>query len=334
MRRKHPRLARVADAFLPLALMTAATLNPRDHLSLKLYGAMTAVSALSLFAGRAVRIAFAAQPTVRLVRGSVKCAILLTFIGSILLFGLTRLLTDVDTAALPVIAAGGLLNIEHIFYEYMYAIGDCHSARLSRGLTSLFVLVGLVIDGDDSRTLCLAGTAGLSALVALVVGLVMGDGIRGRPNAAVIRSAPRAALQTLLYPAAALSASLLLRVPPRGAAFFAGLTLCELCRTPFRRSPAEAVRFNRALAIVIAAAALLWLALNWRIGSHSIPEMLPWRLPEEAISSICAMLITAALCSLVLFGNLRGTHQASSFPDKRSLRAPRRLPDRTQKMHR
>ena len=306
--KKPMRLVRIPDAFLPAALAGASMIHPNSLSALQLAFASLIVAALSLFAGRGVRIAFARQPSIRHVRGSVKSALALTLLGDVLCCAAVYLFFRQRMASiLPLIAAGGLLNIEHVFYEYMYAIGDKRSAALSRGLTALFMLAGLLLAGGDlSRPLWPVVMAGLSALAALVVSLVMGDGARGKPNAAVLRVAPIAALQTALYPAAALALHFALHTDRVGMPFFAGLTLYELCKTPFRRSPSESRPFNRALLIVCGAAALLWALLT----QTGLLPMLEKKCPPALMAlvgqlpSACVLLAVAALCALALFGNV------------------------------
>ena len=290
----RPRLLRVPDTLLPLALALGCALQPGGWLPVNLYVAQMAAMCLSLFACRGVRVAFAWQPAIRAVRGSVKCALLLTLAGRALAAGAVALYFKGEwTRALPVVAAGCLLNIEHIFYEYMYAINDRRSAAIARGLTAVLTLAGLLL--ADGQPLWLTGATAVSALVALVIALVMGDGTRGRLNAAVLRAAPRAAAQTALYPAVALAAILILKPERYALAFFVGLSLYELCKTPFRRSEMEAREFNRALLIVMGVCALgtapLWLGLV-------IPA------PLAEIPAVCAALLLAAVCALILFGNV------------------------------
>ncbi len=296
--KQRPRLARMPDAFLPAALAAFCVLRPGDLSGLKLYVAGLYLSAFSLFAGRATRLAFAELPAIRRVRGSVKSALLLTLSGAAILAGVTRLVGQPEPALYARIAAAALLNIEHIFYEYMYAIGDRRSAAMSRGLTALFTLAGLLLSDGEARWL--AVMAALSALSALAVALVMGDGARGRPNTAVLRCAPRAALQTALYPAAALAVVAGFRLNCGPAPFFAGLSLYELCRTPFRRSPPEARPLNRALMIVCAVAALglVPFATGFFPGEAGFP-------PSDVPFALGA-LILASICAFALFGNAGG----------------------------
>ena len=290
--RRQPRLVRVPDAFLPAALAAFSILRPGDLAGLYLYAAALIVSALSLFAGRAVRLAFAQQPAIRHVRGSVKSALLMTLAGTALTVAAALIFRQAERFPTALIAAGGLLNIEHIFYEYMYAIGDRRSAALSRGLTALFTLAGALLSAEN--TLWLTGMAALSALVALVVSLVMGDGTAGRLDGALLRCAPRAAIQSALYPATALAVFVALKYDRAALPFFTGLMLYELCRTPFRRSSQEARGFNAALLITGAFAALGLFAAEIFApdGWRSLPGM------------TCAMVLLAALCAFALYGNI------------------------------
>ena len=288
-----PSLLRLPDALLPAALLAYSALCPGDALAMRLYLAVFAVSLGSLFAARSARIAFARQPSMRDVRGSVKSALLMTLAGGGVAAGAAALARKGSLPDIwPLIAAGTLLNIEHIFYEYMYAIGDSRSAALSRGLTALFAFAGLLL--SNGRALWLAGAAAISALVALVVALVMGDGARGRPNDAIFRAAPRAALQTALYPAA-LAAVLLLRPARYSAAFFAGLALYELCKTPFRRTSMEARGFNRALLFIIVICAL---------GTVPFAAGLITNARLSDVPVVCIAVLLAAVCALGLFGNI------------------------------
>ena len=290
-----PSLFRLPDALLPMALLAYSALCPGDALAVQLYLALFAVSLGSLFAARGARIAFARQPAMRDVRGSVKSALLLTLAGGGVVAGAAALAYKghfLDNW--PLIAAGTLLNIEHIFYEYMYAIGDSRSASLSRGLTALFVFAGLLL--ANGQALWITGMAAISALVALVVGLVMGDGARGRTNGAIFRAAPRAALQTALYPAAALAAVLSLRPARYSASFFAGLALYELCKTPFRRTAMEARGFNYVLlGIIVICALSIVLFATGMVADARFSD----------VPVVCAALLIAAVCALILFGNIK-----------------------------
>lgn len=297
---RQPRLARVPDIFLPAALALSAGPEPAGALSL--YVAALAVAACSLFASRSARLAFARQPAIRSVRGSVKVALLLTLLGGAILCVLWAALFKAWRPDAPVwIAAGCFLNIEHIFYEYMYAIGDRRSASLSRGLTALFALTGVLL--AQTQPAFLVVMTGLAALVSAVVSLVMGDGARGKPNAAVLRLSPRAAVQTLLYPTAAAALVFFAHLDARPSAFFVGLTLFEGCRTPFRRSPQEARSLHRTLMIACSAAVLIGLAAELAVNAPERTKIAAVRC-LEGIPAASILLLTAALCLIVLFGNV------------------------------
>ena len=327
-RRTNRSLVRPSDAILPGAMLAGSILGYGGPAA-ELYAAWFAVALLSLFACRGLRAAFALQPAIRDVRGSVKCALLLTLFGGAAAAGLSGLLPGgYEPGTLSLIGAGFLLNIEHIFYEYMYAAGEKRSATLSRGLTALFLLAGIILETSRiiGSTLLFtfqeirpetantpAGTpfmliaAGISALTAMAVGLAMGGGIRGRVNGAVLRCAPRAALQTALYPAAAFLLFRLTDADSFGLSFFAGLIVYELCKTPFRRSPMESRRFNVALLVVGLAAAVLC-AVSVLCGNAleaafiSSPAL--YDVAME-IPTACAAIVAAAICGFALFGNIR-----------------------------
>lgn len=304
--KRQRRLSRVPDAFLPAALAAASLLRPANRSALELYVAWLLVCALSLFTSRGVRIAFARQPAIRHVRGSVKCALLATLIGGgVAVAALKLFFRDISPDPLPLIVSGVLLNIEHIFYEYMYAIGDDRSATLSRGLTALFTLAGLLLyeGGQTFHPFFLVGMTGLAALVSVVISLVMGDGAKGRLDAAVLRCAPWAALQTLLYPAATAALVFICHFGRYSFAFFAGLTLYELCKTPFRRSMIESRSFNKALLIACGAAGLVWLAAGLLVKPAGSVDS-AWLNVLNELPTACIMVLAAAACAFALFGRL------------------------------
>ncbi|MDO4866262.1 MAG: hypothetical protein Q4C10_06860 [Clostridia bacterium] len=302
------RLSRPSDAFVPFVLAICALLwNP--NISLGLFVGCFAVSALSLFSCFGVRAAFAMQPSMRSVRGTVKCALLLQLAGGLIAALLGTLFLKGERDALPLVAAGLLLNIEHTFYEYLYAAGDWRSAMLSHGLTAAFLIAGMSLakGPEGSHDLWkLVAMIGISAAVSAVIGCAMGDGLKGRLNAQILRCAPRAALQVALYPAIALL--ILWAMNPTSCAFpfFAGWTLCALCRTPFRRSSMEALPLNRSLLITFAATAAVWVVLTFipgltaGIDASSLPGSLLAQLPTA-----CVLVAAAAACSFALYGNLK-----------------------------
>ena len=159
------------------------------------------------------------------------------------------------------------------------------------------LLTGLLLAGDRGGAApWIPATTGISALVAVVISAVMGDGLKGKISAQPIRCAPRAALQSALYPLAA--AALIWWIHPGKfiPGFFAGLALFALCRTPFRRSPSEARPLNLALLAVAGIAAAAWAVTVQIIKLYVL---------SDAVPMACAMLLAAALCAFALFGNIR-----------------------------
>ena len=299
-RNSNIKLMRVADGFLPAALLIAS-LTSQNSPAFTLAICSLAVEALSLFSSHGVRIAFARQPAMRDVRGSVKCALLLQCLATAIAAAGQWLIIHKDSASiLPLIGAAGLLNIEHTFYEYLAATGDRRSATLCQALAALLTLTGLLLaDTNPTITPWIPAMAGLSAIMACAVSAVMGDGLRGKMNAQVLRCAPRAALQGMFYPLVAFVMVWFFLPTHALGTVFAGLTLYELCRTPFRRSRLETPTMNRALAatLLICAAALIALrfvpALSAAIAPHT-----------STVLSLLWMLIAASGCAFAVFGNI------------------------------
>ena len=293
------RLIRPADAFLPAGLFIAALFtHPLILMPFLAYG--FGIAALSLASCRGVRVAFAAQPSIRYVRGSVKAALLCQVGAALAGCGALKLLWPGFDAYAPLLAGAGLLmNIEHTFYEYLFATGDGGSATMVRAITSALTAAGLILcDTFGGEVWWLTGGAALSAAVASIIGIAIGGPLKGRLNGQVFRCAPRALIQTLLYPA--IAAAILYFAPLKAgiAPAFVGLALYELCKTPFRRSAMEARSLNRALLIALIAAALLTAvgfvpAVKGLFGGD-----------DMTLTGI--MLAAAAVCAFALFGRVGG----------------------------
>lgn len=298
---KRPkRLIRISNAFIPVAMLIAALLGQPMNAA-RFYLCATVVSTLSLFSVRALPIAFAAQPSLRGVRGSAKCALLLqplALAAALLIAWPLGLLND--ASMIPFLCAGALYNTEHTFYEYLAAAGDDPGAALCQGISALLLLAGLVLTGGEGtpfRPHWIVGLSGLSALIGLVAALPTGF-VKGRPNARPITSAPRATLQTLTYPALFMLTRLLPLREGMVAAFFCGLILLELCRTPFRRAPSESAPMLRALLITCAA-----IGIAAAVAAAS-PVVYNYALFNMTYA--CLAVLLAALCALLLYGNIPG----------------------------
>ena len=296
------RLLRPTDAALPLAFLIAAIAG-HGEAAAAICAAKLAAHTLGLSTAEGARIAFATQPSMRTARGTVKLALLLQCAGAVLC-GVGAWLFRGELSAVKLLlltAAGLLMNIGHVFYEYLFAAGEKRSAVLCELLTAILLLAGMLMSPAPDLTsdatedvlypLC---ASGIGALVSAVIGLAIGGGLKGRLNPQVLKVAPRALLQSLLYPSLAVAAMLLVpwvRLEP--IAFFAGLALYQLCRTPFRRSSLEGRTFNRAvIAIALFCAAAF--------GATRIPAL--GALPFIGLIGQCAlMLLLAAACVMALF---------------------------------
>lgn len=302
---KSHRLIRIADAFLPATLLIV-TLLGRDAIATDLFLALMLVRLLALASSTGLRAAFALQPSMRYAQGSTAVALIAQVVGAAValpVFGLFH------SRALPLIAAGLLLNIEHVFYEYMYAEGDGNSAILSRGITAALILTGLLLSCPPGRGMAdpsiyapvyLIVTSAIAALVALAIGLSMGGSLRAKLNLQVLKIAPMSLLQAALYPGLALLLTLYSGLDVQTCApLFAGLILYELMKTPFRRTPTEALPMNKALRILCGVCVI---AL--------IPFVAGFKFPGDVkllndVPYFFGALLLAAACAFALYGNIQ-----------------------------
>lgn len=290
---KYTRLSRFPDALIPAALLAASILGQGKRAML-LYLCAIAVHMLSLGASHGIRAAFARQTTVKAVRGSVMCAITLQLTGFIILLFLSYLNCNIDLLSLlPVLVAGLSLNIEHMFYEYLYAMGDLYSAVMCHGLTALFTLTGLLLDAGRETTYCVSIAAVISAAVSFVISATI-HGLSGRINAQVIKCAPRAMVYSASYPFILSIMTFFLRDVSLSVPFFSGLIIYELCRTPYRRSSMESRLMNRFL-FSLSVIAGICMIVSFCFYEKTAPQ---------AVFLICGAVIASSICSFVMFGRI------------------------------
>ena len=271
------RMVRWADAFLPAAFLIASAFG-RSYVAENIFLTTLFTRLFALASARGLRQAFSEQPSLRGVRGSVKTALLLQIPGALALI-LADLLRDdiVIPSHLAYISTAFLLNIEHVFYEYLYATGDGQSATRCRAITAALMAGGLMMTSLNSNAGLLPyslewplGAAGLSTAVAIIIAAAIGGPLNGKLNPQVLKSAPLSIIQSLVYTLLWLGLCLIPRSPLgevfTSVPFFAGLTVYELCRAPFRRSSMESRVMNRTL-LVIAAIALVI------VGAYFIPAI-------------------------------------------------------------
>ena len=295
------QLIRPADAFLPLALLGGAIFGT-PAMAFEYFFNYYVIRLLALATAPGLRIAFALQPSLQKVQGSVTSAVLMQTLGAALC-DIGWVIYGNLTGNIPstlAILVGFLLNIEHVFYEYLHAAGDSHSSVMCHALMSIFLLAGFIL----SRGWIIALLAFIGMTVAIIISLTTIGPLKGEPNAQVFRSAPRAMLQAAAYIAPSFAALFLFRHIGRWAdapltsvaPFFAGWAVYSLCQSPFRRSALEARRFMPVLLVLMGLAALL----------NVVPIHMMF--PETVcvyIRSTGAAVGIAALAALILYGNFR-----------------------------
>lgn len=200
-------------------------------------------------------------------------------------------------------AAAGCVTLEQLFEERMYALGRRVDGVTLSILANLLLVVGLLLDGTGGVELALPvalecpftlGGAALGALIALGTAYLVepGHGFSFKPvNLALF---PRACVQTLLYPAAALAICAVLPENVRKGfvelePLLYGLILWRLARTTCRRTDEESRPLNLLLVALMAIPAAIGAVL---------PELNLCGLPMISFAAAAAL---AALCAGVVF---------------------------------
>lgn len=307
-------LFRPSDVFLPAAFFAASVFG-RGAAAFGLFVALYAVKLFSLFPPEGLRTVFAVQPSMRYVQGSATAAMLTQLAGAALAFVAFSMIPEIRPLR-TLIPCGLLLNIEHVFYEYLYTLNEKESAMLCRGITAVMTLLGLLLcmppiqirvlqTGVDPLWPLL--TTGLSSLVAAVIGLSLGGRFHPKLNAEILRRFPVALLQSSLCPAL-IYASLRLLWPDffSPAALFAGVMLYESCRTPFRRTARESALMNRIL-FITATTATICLIVSHRVLSGSFSDVL---------STTCCSLLIASLCGFSMYGSTTFPRRTARIPGR------------------
>ena len=309
------RMLRPADGFLPLAFILA-TLLGKSTAAEQVYMNMLFPSLFALASARGVRMAFSEQPSMRKVAGSVKLALALQFIGAFafLVVDLIRNQGSFVLSNAVLICSGMMLNIEHVFYEYLFATGDDASATRVRAITAAITAAGIMMTSEASGDGMLPyglewllGGATLCAALSALIGGAIGGRLKGKVNNRVLRVAPLAIAQSAVYPVAWLLALLLLKGVMFNSLtalpFFLGLLVYELSRTPFRRTAMESRGFNIAM-LVAGLIGILFLILYYVPAAQSILMNVFGKLGHE-FPAAGVMLIAAALCGFGMYGNVR-----------------------------
>lgn len=277
------RLVRWTDGILP-AVWLAGSVFATGKTAL-MFGTWLFTRLCGLFTADGVRMAYATQPSMRDVNGSTTVALLMQLLGAA---GLACFIGPEDRNIWILLGLGALLNIEHVFYEFLHAAGEKYSAMICRVLTGAFLLFILLTETNEWVGL---GLMALAAFIAKLIALIIGGYRPGRLNLGVFKAVPRAVVYGVLYPLSVPMLHRFLGLEFNRLAFFGGLILFELCRTPFRRSALESRTMNKWLVAVI----LLCIAAG--IAAYYLNLM------QYIIYPVT--LAVSALCAFVLWGSVR-----------------------------
>ena len=290
---------RPTAALFPLALLIAAAMGRAQaaHLALFYYGMqLCTLCAVDCFRNGAAR-----EAGVRRVDRRFGGGVLQLMLGMGLLLAAMLLCPELKphfNAGL--FAAAGCVTLEQLFEERMYALGRRLDGVVLSGIANLLLLAGLLLDGaggveaqlplalDAPFTL---GGAALGALIALATAYLVepAHGFSLKPvNLALF---PRACVQTLLYPAAALAVAALWDGSVRAEPLLYGMLLWRLARTTCRRTDEESRPLNLLLMALMAIPAIIW-ALR-PDGTLRGMELLPFS-AAALLAGICAGIVFCA----------------------------------------
>lgn len=280
----NQRLARPSAMLFPALCLIAALLRGAETVFLLLVFYFS-FQLLTLCAPDAFRNAAAREPGVRRVDKRFGGAIAQILIGAaVLAAGLYFMPKpgETDTFTMTSIilpaAAALLIIIEQTFEERMFALGRPIDGSLLALIANLLLAVGLAFPGENCEILAASAAAG--TLIALIAS----------PMVAPMKSfsllprnygySPKAAAQTLLYPAAAAALMNFIEIDLPHA--LAGWILWRLARTTCRRAADESRPMNLTLITVCACA----------VGAS---VFLPWMAPY-ALACLLAL-----ICACVVF---------------------------------
>lgn len=278
------RLMRPTAALFPLSGLMAALIVParRNEVAL-LFLTYYAVQLLSLCAADSFRNAAAQEPGVRRVDRRFWGALTMLLIGILLSITLSFLLN----MGMLAVGAASLVCVEQLFEERIFAYGKNACGAILSGASNLLLLAGMLCGGA-----LLPVAAGVGAVTAVVVSYVVEPNHGFSLAPANLGFAPRAGVQTLLYPLLVLAAQAILSMKGMFepdflmlAALF-GLIPWRLARTTYRRTQSE----SKPLTLV-----LLGFALVAGVGAILWEELLPF-----AIMAVLAM-VSGILTFCTLF---------------------------------
>ena len=264
-------LMRPSAALFPAVLLISGHLE-NGSFTVRLFFCWLMLQLCSLCSAEAFRNAAAREPGVRRVDRRFSGMWLQTLLGTGLLAGLMRWIfgvnpLDMANIALPVAAA--CITIEQMFEERMFALSRRTDGVVLGVIANVLLLAGLCLDtsGGVASPVEMPGFftacgAGLGALISVIAAYAMEP---MRAFSLVPRSLgffPKAAAQSLLYPAAMIALAAWRKMDLDFTALMAGMMLWRISRTVCRRAGDESRPLNLLLMAVCGAltAAGMWFA--------------------------------------------------------------------------
>lgn len=252
-------LMRPTAALFPAVLLLAAIFGNESSVN-SLFVNWCMIQLLSLCSVDSFRNAAAREPGVRRVDRRFSGAFLTILLG-ITVTGLIQWrskLFSFQTGDVLLLTAAAAVIIEQMFEERMFALSHPSDGAILSVVSNLLLLEGMLLDSSGGvaapvQAFYTACAAGLGMMISIVASCVIepmhGFSISPRN----IGFFPKAAVQTLLYPAVVLMIG-------GEADMLAGLLLWRLSRTVCRRAGDESRPLNL---LLIAAAAIPVLACAW-----------------------------------------------------------------------
>lgn len=289
-------LMRPTAALFPAVLLVSALAGDRAAAS-SLFFYWCCVQLFSLCSVDAFRNAAAREPGVRRVDRRFSGTWPMLLLGMVLT-GLIAWFTVGRQDAPALVLSAGLITIEQMFEERMFALSRRTDGNVLSVLSNVLLLAGMMLDAGGGvaapvqvQGFFTACGAGLGMVISIIASYSIEPMHAFSLVPRNIAFFPKAAVQCLLYPAVMLLCGF-------GAAGYAGMMLWRLSRTVCRRAADESRPLN--LLLVAAPAALL-------IAGVLLPGTFAAAFAVEAAgvfaaSVICAAAAIAALvCALIVF---------------------------------
>lgn len=259
-------LMRPTAALFPIVLLAAALFG-NAITSANLFICYCVVQLFTLCSAESFRNAAAREPGVRKVDKRFGGTFPVMLIGIAAYISLVWFKTD-KTVLLKeyacIIAAAVIINFEQLFEERMWALGHQVDGVMLSIISNVLLLVGLLVDASsgiaapiDVSNFYTACGAGLGLLISVSTSYIVEPMRAFSLLPRNIAFFPKAAVQSLLYPAAVIAVLVLtadkgtkIEITPEIPMLMAGMILWRLSRTVCRRANDESRPLNLMLTVV------------------------------------------------------------------------------------